>query len=243
MDKNMQELYDKFISLRKKGYVKSITKNKNGSGITLEHYLGTTSGDICIPDFKDIEIKCLNVYSKSRINMFSSTPDGCYALPTQYLSYNYGYPDSDFTDIKILRGTIGRKLTKINNYYFSINIDYKRKKIYLNIYDYNKIFLNNNIYWDFDSIEEKLIRKLSNLAIITNYKMVKNGNLYYCYNTIKFYKLKSFNTFLTLLENNLIKISINTGVYKSGYKIGKFHDHGISFTISRKDLAKLFSLV
>ncbi|MBQ2639458.1 MAG: MvaI/BcnI restriction endonuclease family protein [Bacilli bacterium] len=243
MEKNMQELYNKFIELRNKGYVKSISKNRNSSGITLEYYLETTSGDICIPDFKNIEIKCISVYSKSKINMFSSSPDGCYILPTQYLADNYGYPDNDFKNINIFKGTIGIYLTKIGNFYFSIVVNNKSKRIYLKVYDKYKKFLNNDIYWDFDSIEEKLIRKMSNLAIITNYKMEKYGKIYYFYNSIKFYQLKSFNVFLLLIEKNIIKVRFNIGVYKSGYKLGKLHDHGTSFVISDKDLVKLFDIV
>ena len=236
----MKELLIKFYALKKKGYVKAVNNNKNASGITLEYYLGSTSGDICIPDFKNIEIKCINVYSKSKINMFSSSPDGCYILPIQYLSNYYGFPDNDFKNIKIFRGIIGVKLVKIGNYYFSITVNNKSKKIYLNIFDRYKNFINNDIYWDFDSIEEKLIRKMSNLAIIKSYKLEKNGNYYFFYSSINLYKLKSFNTFLNLLEKNLIKIQINAGVYKSGYKKGKFHDHGTSFVISQNQLTTLF---
>ena len=241
MKQNIQELKEKFSNIKNRGYIKSINNYKNGSGITLEHCLESTGGDICIPDFKGIEIKSISFYQKANLNLFSSTPDGKFILPTQWLSENYGYPDRDYKNINVLKVKVDTTLSKIGTgYYFSLVINRKKRKVELHIYDRNKKFINNYIYWDFDSIEEKLVRKLSILAIFKNRKKEYDGYKYYSYVDMKLYRLKGFDVFLYLLEKNVIKISFNTGVYKSGYKKGKFHDHGTSFVIEINDVEKLF---
>lgn len=244
MTSSITELKTKFNDIKSKGYIKSINNNRNSSGLTLEKCLESTGGDICIPDFKDIEIKCISIYSTSNLNLFSSSPDGKYILPTQWLSENYGYPDSKYKDIKILQCKLDTTLSKIGNYYyFAITIDKEKKKIFLNVYDINKKFINNYIYWDFDSIEEKLLRKLSLMAIIKSKKKENTGNIYYSYIDMKLYKLKDFETFLNLIEKNIVKICIKTGIYRSGPKKGNFHDHGTSFEIAQNDISKLFDTI
>lgn len=57
---------------------------------------------------------------------------------------------------------------------------------------------------------------------------------------MKIYKLKSFDTFLDLINQGKIRIDIQLGVFRSGSKIGQEHDHGISFGIRECDLLKLY---
>ena len=52
-------------------------------------------------------------------------------------------------------------------------------------------------------LKEKLERKLNKIAIIYAEKTIINGKLYFKYNTIKYYKLKSFNNFLELINWNI----------------------------------------
>ena len=244
MENSIDELLKKFKNIKEKGFVKSVNNNKNGSGLTLEYYLGSTGGDFCIPDFKNIEIKSLSINSNSNLNMFSCAPDGKYILASQWLSYKYGYPDKVYKKIRVLKALINTNLNKVGLFfYFSLRINRTDKKIILNVYNHKKELINSDIYWDFDSIKDKLIRKLSTLAIITNIKMEKNGKTYYKYVDIKIYKLKSFDTFIRLIENNIIFVNFKTGVYKSGYKKGKFHDHGTGFEIERHNIEKLYNRI
>ena len=244
VENTFDTLLKKFSKITNKGYIKSVTPNKNGSGITLENELGSTGGDFCIPDYRDIEIKAIRDYYDALIGLFSSAPDGKYESATQWLCENYGTQDENFKDVNVLSCSLkGKRKIKVGNYYFSIKIDYINQKIFLNIYDKRLNFLNNDIYWDFDSLEEKLRRKMSKLAIITVKSKIYNSDRYYHYKKINLYKLKSFATFLKLIEDGIILISFKTGVYKSGKYIGKFHDHGTTFRISKKDIEKLYDKI
>lgn len=245
LDKSFIELLDKFEKIKSMGYVKSINKLKNGSGFTLEHYLGSTSGDFCIPDFEDIEIKSIRKYKEAEIGLFSSAPDGKYASATQWLSQNYGYPIKGFSGQRGLSGNItGNKENKIGLfYYFKLKVDYSMQKIILEIYNKDHKLINNDVYWDFDSIEDKLNRKLSKLAVVESNKKKNGEDYYYHYDNIKLYKSKSFDVFLNLIELGIISLGMKTGVYKSGKYIGKFHDHGCTFRIQKNNLERLFDRV
>ena len=229
------------------GYVKGINNNKNASGFTFEKLVKSTSGDICIPDYGSIELKVLRKFNLANVNLFSSAPDGKYECGNHWLAENFGYKDPIIDDPiykKELFCTFSgnyKKRTK-SGYKFIAKVDYIKCCIYLNIYDVNNILISSkDIYWDFDTLEDKIFRKLSYLAIIDVKKRMINGDNYYSYTDMKVYKLKSISTFFNLIEKGIVKISFNVGVYKTGQKKGKYYDHGTSFNILKKDITKLYN--
>lgn len=245
MSNNFEILLKKFNNIKKQGYIKSITTSKNGCGITLEHLLNASGGDFCIPDFEGIELKAIRDYKYADFDLFNASPDGKYVFPTQFIAEKYGYPDKDYKDIKVFKGDIfGNRLNKIGLFnHFKLKVDKENKKIILEIYNYNKILINSDIYWDFDTIQSKLERKLKNLAIITVDKLYSNKEYYYFYKNIKMYTLKSFETFINLIDEGIIFITFKTGVAKSGKYTGKFQDHGTAFRISKHNIEKLFNVI
>ena len=66
---------------------------------------------------------------------------------------------------------------------------------------------------------------------------------YFWYTNIEFYKLKDFKTFIKLIDDGIIKISINIGVYKDEKRFGKIFNHGMTFDIRRSDIRKLYSRI
>ena len=117
---------------------------------------------------------------------------------------------------------------------------YIRKKIFLFIYDHNVTVVNDFLYWSFDELEKRLTSKLQRLAIITGYPYAKNDSLYYKYFSMDLYKLKDFNTFLTLLRKGSIYVTFNLDIFKSGFRKGQLHDHGTAFKIKKEALEELF---
>ena len=245
--KEFIDLKREFEKIKKMGYVKGVTNNRNASGFTFEKLVKSTSGDICIPDFGNIELKVLRKYKLSNLNLFSSAPDGRHECGNHWIAENFGYKimnDSLLENKKEFFCSFSgknKKKTK-NGYKFKASIDYIKCRIYLNIYDVaNKLISANDIYWDFDTLEDKIIRKLSYLAIIDVNKKIINEDNYYAYTDMKCYKLKSISTFFNLIETGIIKINFNIGVYKNGNKKGKYYDHGTSFSILKKDINKLYN--
>ena len=60
---------------------------------------------------------------------------------------------------------------------------------------------------------------------------------------MKIYKLKDFETFINLIEKGIIRISLKIGVFRTGKRVGKIHDHGTSFCIEENNLDKLYDLI
>ena len=245
MDQNFEDLLKKFKEIRKKGYIKSVTTAKNGCGLTLEHLLNSTGGDFCIPDFKDIELKAIRNYKFADFDLFNASPDGKYVFPAQWIAEKYGYPDRDYKNIKVFKGNIySRSLNKIGLFnHYKLRVDKENKRIILEIYDYYKNLINSDIYWDFDSLKEKLERKLQKLAIITVDKLYFDKDYYYLYKSINFYTLKSFDVFIDLIDKGYIFVTFKTGVVKSGKYKGKFQDHGTAFRISKNNINELYNKI
>lgn len=68
------------------------------------------------------------------------------------------------------------------------------------ISDINLNLINDEIYWNLDDIKTRFETKFKYLAYIIGYPYKKYNITYYKYNTLKIYKLKSFNKFIELLE-------------------------------------------
>lgn len=245
MKNEINELIKKYSRIKKEGYIKSHVPYKNGAGITLENLLGSSGADFCIPDYNGIEIKAIRDYPYAEFDLVNISPDGSHYYPSQWIANNFGYPDKDFKDIKIFKGNINAvRLTKIGLfYYFKLRIDRTLKKVFIQVFNYNKEFINEDIYWDFDSIEKKLNQKLNYLALFNVKKLYSNNSYYYFYEKMNIYTLNNFEYFLNSLENGKIFVTFKTGVFKSGKYIGHFQDHGTAFRITKNNIESLFKKI
>ena len=245
MKKNYDILIEKYKEIKELGFIKADNNHFNAFGPTLERLLGSTSGDFNIPDFYDIEIKAIKNQENSKITLFSSTPDGIYPAAVNWLSNKYGYPDKDYKNIKVFKGNVyGNKFEKIGLFNsYKLKVDYNNKRIILQILDYHDHLVNADIYWDFDRLEEMVMRKIENIAIfkvdIVNIKNIR----YYSYQNMDIYYIKGFELFLKLIELGKVYLTINTGVHKSGLYKGKFVNHGCAWRIKLIDIDLLYEKV
>lgn len=151
-------------------------------------------------------------------------------------------PECNVLNIGILRN---RKIKAPSNYYFKLDVNRKKEQVIIKIYDQNHKLVDYDCRWSFQILKEKLERKISLLAFI---KAERKWNkieraVYFRYNQISVYKLKSFDEFINLLEIGKIKVIFNIGIYKTGRKKGKIHDHGTSFAIKYYNLHYLFDKI
>lgn len=244
MYKNLLDLKKKFIEIKELGWIKSNKKGYGNIGNTFEELMGINKNEFEIPDYKGIEIKTKRGYSKRNITLFSAVPDGPHYHETERIKDLYGYPDTKLKEYNVLNTSVSAKENvKVGwYYYFKLKINRQSKKIFLEITDENKNILENCIYWDFDTLETKLYRKLKYLAFIKALSKKEKEIEYFKYYKLTFYKLKDFNTFINLLEDGIIKINFKLSIFKKGNKKGKIHDHGVSFNISEHDLEKLYNV-
>ncbi|MCM1370329.1 MAG: MvaI/BcnI family restriction endonuclease [Clostridium sp.] len=244
MNNNIHNLYEKYKDIEKLGWIKSEKNRKGISGVMFEELIGINPENFEIPDFNDIEIKVRNNEPTGSITLFSATPDS-YLFEIKRLQENYGYPDKNYPQYKVLQATTSCISPKrvSNKYYFKLDVDHKKNIVTLIIFNNILNIIDRKTAWSFDLLKEKLERKLKYLCLITSHTRYNENNLYVKYNGIKFFKLKDFKTFIHLIENGTIKISFNIGIYKTEKNFGKTFDHGTNFTIPRYAIAKLFTKI
>ncbi len=240
-----QEIIDlkrEFERIKKMGYIKTTRNGPTGIGKTFEDLIGKKEDTLDTPDYHGIEIKTKRGYSQSYITLFNVTPKGKNEFEIKHLCNAYGYPDKILKEKRVLAVSVQANSTTLvsNRFLFKLNINYKNEKIFLSIMDKNMNILNKDTYWEFKQIKERLEKKLPVLAYIKACtKTIEHIN-YYKYYDIQFYKLKSFHTFLKLLEQGKIRITFKIGVFREGPRKGEIHDRGTGFEIREIDINELF---
>jgi len=240
--KNIRLLLSKFISLRRQGYVECIKKGSCGIGLTFESYLGKKADSNSTPDYYGIEIKTRRAYSKSFVTLFGISPQGKSENEAKRLRDIYGYPSPTGVNLKCLYSEV-----TCNNFckagikhYFKLKLDKQQQKLFLQIYNKEKMLIEEDSYWDLATIKKRLYKKLKYLAYIKAWRKTICKKEYFKYFDIKFYVLKNFDQFLQLLEQDRIKviIALNSSHDKNNY--GQLMAHKISFAIDPNYLTSLF---
>lgn len=240
---NIDLLINKFNNIKNMGWVSSIKKGSAGIGLTFEHLIGVNENEFEIPDFNGIELKTKRNKSNSYTTLFNATPDGPHFHEVERLRTSYGYPHSKAKEYKVLNvSTFANQLNNMGiKYYSKLKIDYDNQKLFLLIYNKNKQLIENEIFWYFDTLKEKLLRKLKILAYINADTKIVNNIEYFKYYKMTIYMLKDFDTFITLLNQGIIRVTFKINVYLNGPKKGQICDHGTGFDIQEKDLLKLYN--
>lgn len=246
MNDRVKSLKEKFEEIKSQGLIRSLRSGPTGVGYTFESLIGKSEDQSYKPDFQGIEIKTKIRYSESPITLFNLTPKGINDFDMKKLTNLYGYPDKKYKYYKNFKGDVySLKHLPIGRQgnYFNLMVDYISKKVFLFVYQKDATLVNDEMYWNFSDLEERLTTKLNTLAFIKAYPHVIDGATYYKYIKIELYKLKGFDIFINLLKSGDIYITFNIDTYKFGRRKGQIHDHGTAFRIKRKNLEKLFTKI
>jgi len=204
--------------LSDKGWVKSNRLNNTGIGKTLEDYLGITENNIALPDFGIMELKSQRAKTMSMMTLFTKKPEG---TTNAEILKKFGYPDPEFPQHKILHQTItnGKK----NGRGFHCKVDEKQGKLL--------ILKNRTVlgYYSLDFLRQKASEKIGNGLILVFAECKKQkGHEYFHFTEAWLLKDIDPKQFLALS-----KYDIRLGVYRSGKNVGKPHDHGSAFRLTR----------
>ncbi|MBE6146946.1 MAG: MvaI/BcnI restriction endonuclease family protein [Firmicutes bacterium] len=227
------------------GWIKGANNSTNSVGLTFESLFNKKSDSMYFPDYNGIEIKCTQRFSGYPISLFSLAFDGSELYEMNRILSKYGKPDIIYKDKKILVATLSfEKEVLVNNkFYFKLELDEVKERIYLVVFDHNKNLLEKEAYVDFSSIKNRLQVKLSNLAIVWASKRKTDKELYFRYYKIIIYKLTSFEKFIELLKNDVIKIEIVGRVSRSGVEAGRQRNKNLVFKINKEDVELLFDVI
>ena len=236
MNKNFEELILKFKKIARKRWIQGVTNGHGNIGLTFESEIGKKVDSNYSPDFKDIEIKCITRYSRYPISLFSVAFDGPTNKEIIRLNETYGTFDKDFKDKKCLLEKIRcNEIVKLsNNYHFCLEI--ANDKLYLCVYDSKYNLIEKESYVYLETIKNHLLTKIKNLAIIKASKKVTNNTEHFRYYQINIYTLKDYNTFIELLKQGIIEISLISRMNKSGDKVGRYSNKNLVFQIKKSNV-------
>lgn len=245
MDEETKMLINQFKIISKKIWIKNENKSWGSVGLTFEKQLNKKADSMFFPDYLGTEIKCTTLNSKYPLFLFTLAFDGPSFPEINRLVENFGYPDKDFPDKKILFETINSKNIQNhkNKYNFKLEINYEEEKIYLCVYDSFQNLIEKESFVYFDSIKNHLTVKLNKMALIFAANKVINKEKYFHYYRMEIYKLKNFNTFLNLLEKEIIEVDLIARINKSGKDIGRYRNKNLVFKIKKEDIWKLFNRI
>ena len=205
--------------------------------------LGKEIDSDMFPDYKNIEIKCSQRYSRYPLNLFNKTLDGPRLFELDYILKKYGtkyYEGSDkyYLFVNLL---YNQSVLVNEKYFFKLYLNEMQKRLCIDIYNLQKELLDT-CYIDFISLKEHLELKLSNLVVVYASKMNANNQNHFRYYLLTYYKLKSVDLFFELIKKGVIKVSI---VCRASYANESFKqkNKGIIFRISKQDIEELFDKI
>lgn len=234
-------LQKRFLEIKRMGWIKTYRNGYTGIGYTFEKLLGKDEDSLCIPDFHGIEIKTHRATSNSYITLFNYNPIGESSYELKRIFSKYSYLHTKNKNIRALNANI--YCNYINdvgvNYKFSLDVDENEKKIFLLIFDRLGKLIERKSYWTFDTIKEKLYKKLRYLAFVEADSMFINGCEFFKYNKLMCYSLKDFSSFIHLIKVSKIRVSfLISGCFDQNECI---NTHGTSFSIRKENLNLLFN--
>lgn len=244
MKQDFLDLKKEFLKVKNMGLIKPLRKGTTGLGYTFETLIGKEEDRECKPDYKSIEIKCKLGYSKSDLNLFTSTPKKIDNMAVDYIFSHYSYYVYDNPKLykMFFRKVMHNTDYELYGLKFILDVDYYSEKIIVKCIKNNKC-IDEVCYWEFNDIKNKLYTKMQNLAIVKAYPYKKNNETFYKYLSINFYILNNFKMFLKLIESNDIYVLIY--LREDANKLGDLiiKNHGFSFRIKESSFNKLFTRI
>ena len=239
------KIIEEFLKLNERGYVESISKEKNSCGLTLEHLLGKEPDSMFFPDYNGVELKTTTRFSRYNINLFSLTFDGPSLFESNYMLETYGKIDNLLPQKKTLYANLklNQKILVNEKYYFELKIDYEDEKIFIKTYDINMNFIEDRCFIYFDTIKSRAQVKLDKLALIYASKKKTEDNLFYRYYKIKCLKYKGFEQFLKSLEDGTVKLDIMLRSVKNEDKVSKRGNKNMNFSLVKTRINRVFDNV
>ena len=244
MKTNYNILIKKFTEIANNGWIEGESLHPNSIGLTFEKQLKKNADSMFLPDFYGIEIKCKSRFSNYPISIFTQSFDGPALFETNEILEKYGKRDYQFKDRKTLITNLKTKERILfnNKYYLKLKIDRKKEKLFLQVYDTEYNLLEEKSYVEFNTLKTKIELKLKNLALILASKKIIDKKQYHRYYKIIIYELYSFENFINLLDDDIIKVTLICRVSRSGDEAGRQRNKNLVFLIDQDNLEKLFKL-
>lgn len=195
------------------------------------------------PDYRDIEIKCCQRFSNYPLNLFSKALDGPYLFSTNEFLQKYGELNEKYGKKELIIDLSCKRFSIKGPFMHKLVIDRDEKKIYIETIDMITKNKTKEFYVNFESVESVLTLKLNTLAFVKASMRKINNIRHYRYYSLNIYKIKSFDTFIDLLEKDFINCTFICRVSKTNFMEGKNKNKGMHFTIDKDKMDLLFETI
>ena len=245
-EKKILEKFKKgFLKIVKMGWIPSNRFHDTGIGKTFEDFIGVIENNKASVDYEGlIELKSARELSKAMVTIFTKSPNPR-GINTK-IRETFGYFDKEHKDKKILHTTFSAKRfnSSKGKFGFKLETDFEQEKIFVRIKNLKKNIMDNSIeaYYKWDKLKEIIKDKCKYIIFIEAKSKKEKGQEFFKFEKAILLSGLTFNKFLKFLQMGVIKYDFRIGVYRSGEKKGKNHDHGSGFRVHKKDLKKLFKI-
>lgn len=244
-DKILEEFRREFLKIKNIGFIDSKRFHDTGIGKTSEDLLGVIENNKSSADYKGlIELKSARELSQAMITLFTKSPDP--RGINNIIKKSFGYPDKEFKEMNILHTTFSAN--QFNNckskFGFLLDIDFKQRKIFIKIKNLEKESIDTSVtaFYPFDKLKDIVEHKCKYIIFINaEHKKIDQKEMFKFNKAILLSGL-TFKQFLNFIRQGIIKYDFRLGVYRTGKKKGKNHDHGSGFRINKGDLNKVFNI-
>ncbi len=210
------------------GFERTHRANDTGIGKTLEDLLGIKENNLRLPDVGDIELKAKRIESQSMLTLATKSPLPRGANKALFEEYKYKDGEGHYNLHSTVYGS------KANPQGFRVAL--KDDKLVLS----NK--RNIEAYWPISIFDDVLKSKSDKIVLVFAETQGERKTVNEAFHYDEAYLLSDINRgkFEAAIKTDRLKIDIRIGVYRSGSRKGKYHDHGTGFRINKRDFLTLF---
>ena len=226
------KIIKEFRRIKAIDFIASSRIGTTGIGKTFEDNLGVIENCKKDPDFDGFEVKSQRFLAGSPITMFTkqfSSPKGA----NKILTSSFGNTDSTYAPLKNLHASMFTNKESIvyGRYKFTIKLNRREQKLFLEVRDLNSRILNNECYYTYEDLQAF---KLKNTFIVWANFGPEPAMVFFSF---------SFDKLLDAIDNGAVQFDIRVGIFRTGEFIGKPHDHGNGFRLMKEAIPSLFDNV
>lgn len=211
-------------------WIQSHRSHDTGIGKTLEDLLGIPENNFPGPNGERVELKSMRKNTSSMLTLFTKAPKP--PTGTKDLLINIGYPDADTGSRNVLH------IDLYGNRYASVRsghqVGLEIGDDYINIIDENH---HNYCGWTYSDLSAAFEGKLHRILLVKADSRFRDNQEEFNYNEAWVLMGFSFERFISLIKQGIVKIDIRLGLYENG----SLHDHGTAFRVNANNLQDCFA--
>lgn len=211
-------------------WIPSHRTHDTGIGKTLEDLLGIPENNFPGPNGERVELKSMRKNTSSMLTLFTKAPKP--SSGTKELLINIGYPDLENGSRNVLHIDLyGNRFSSVRSGH---QVGLEIGDDYISIVDENH---HNYCGWTYSILNDSFERKLHRILLVKADTRFKNGQEEFNYNEAWVLMGFSFERFISLIKQGIVKIEVRLGLYENG----SIHDHGTAFRVKEGNLQECFA--